>query len=339
MRIRNTFNPLHAGTLLGAATQSGTDAAQRTPAKGLSVVRGLALLTLEGAGMIGVPGTAERTFGALHATGISVVMISQGSSEHSICCVVREADAQTAALALRRAFTAETARGEIHSVSVASDISVLAAVGDAMAGQPGVAARLFGALARTGVNIRAIAQGASERNISVAVAAADTARALRATHAAFWLSPQTLSIGLIGPGKVGTALLEQLHATRARLRDQHQLDLRLRAIASSRRMWLGEADAAAGWNARVRSRRRLRHRCIHASCPGRPSAPCGHHRLQRERRDCRALRRMAGRGHPRGHAKQARRRGRGRSLARDPRRGPRLARVSATRRRSVPDCR
>ncbi|MFC4821921.1 bifunctional aspartate kinase/homoserine dehydrogenase I [Dokdonella ginsengisoli] len=244
VRIRNTFNPAHAGTAIGGAAAAQ---AEQPPVKGISAVRDLAVLTLEGAGMIGVPGTAERTFGALHDAGVSVVMISQGSSEHSICCVVRGADASSAEAALRRAFAAEIARGEIHRVSVSGDISVLAVVGDGMAGTPGVAARTFGALARTGVNIRAIAQGASERNISVAVASADTARALRAVHAAFWLSPQTLSIGLIGPGKVGAALLRQIEAARPRLLRENQLDLRLRAVATSRRQWLGEAGAAAQW--------------------------------------------------------------------------------------------
>ncbi|HEY6940587.1 bifunctional aspartate kinase/homoserine dehydrogenase I, partial [Dokdonella sp.] len=244
VRIRNTFRPDHAGTSIGA--ESVGDAAQ-PPVKGLSAVRDLAVLTLEGAGMIGVPGTAERAFGALHAASVSVVMISQGSSEHSICCVVREADAARAEAALRRAFVAELARGEIASVGVAAGISVLAAVGDGMAGQPGVAARLFGALARCGINICAIAQGASERNISVAVDAADTARALRAAHAAFWLSPQTVSIGLVGPGKVGAAFLAQVEAARARLLREHQLDLRVRAVATSARLWLGEAEDAVGW--------------------------------------------------------------------------------------------
>jgi aspartokinase/homoserine dehydrogenase 1 len=243
VRIRNTFRPEHAGTAIGRPV---VDAAQ-SPVKGLSAVQGLAVLTLEGAGMIGVPGTAERAFGALHAAGVSVVMISQGSSEHSICCILHEADSARAEHAVRRAFVAELARGEIASVGVAAGISVLAAVGDGMAGQPGVAARLFGALARCGVNIRAIAQGASERNISIAVDSADVARALRAAHAAFWLSPQTLSIGLIGPGKVGAALLAQIEAARPRLLREHQLDLRVRAVATSRRQWLGEADAAAEW--------------------------------------------------------------------------------------------
>jgi aspartokinase/homoserine dehydrogenase 1 len=245
VRIRNTFRPEQAGTAVGMPASQD---ANQPPVKGLSAVQGLAVLTLEGAGMIGVPGTAERAFGALHAAGVSVVMISQGSSEHSICCIVREADAVRAEHAVRRAFVAELARGEIASVGVAAGISVLAAVGDGMAGQPGVAARLFGALARCGVNIRAIAQGASERNISIAVDSADVARALRAAHAAFWLSPQTLSIGLVGPGKVGAALLAQIEAARPRLLRDHQLDLRVRAVATSRRQWLGEANGAAEWD-------------------------------------------------------------------------------------------
>ena len=245
VRIRNTFRPQHIGTRIGGTR--GDSAI--SPVKGLSAVRDLALITLEGAGMIGVPGTAERTFGALRAAGVSVVMISQGSSEHSICCVVRGGDAPAAESALRRAFAAEITRGEIMSVRAASDISVLAAVGDGMAGTPGIAARLFGALARTGVNIRAIAQGASERNISVAVANADAPRALRAAHSAFWLSPQTLSVGLVGHGNVGAALLRQIAAARPRLLREANLDLRLRAIATSRTMWLGEADGARDWNA------------------------------------------------------------------------------------------
>ncbi len=246
VRIRNTFAPEHAGTSIGMH-DGGAASSSPSPVKGLSAIRDLAVLTLEGAGMIGVPGTAERAFGALHAAGVSVVMISQGSSEHSICCVVREGDAVRARDALERAFASELARGAIARVGVDGGIAVLAAVGDGMAGQPGIAARLFGALARSSVNIRAIAQGASERNISVAVASVDAPRALRAAHAAFWLSPQTWSIGLVGPGKVGAALLAQIETARERLLRERRLDLRVRAVATSRRLWLGEATDAARW--------------------------------------------------------------------------------------------
>ena len=205
IRIRNTFNPDAPGTLI---TRRSEPAA--SPVKGLTLVNGLALLELAGAGLIGVPGTAERMFAALHRAGVSVTMISQGSSEHSICCVVRGDQVDAARAAVEAAFAEAIGDGQAQGVGVTRGICVLAAVGDGMVGSPGVAGRLFTGLAQARVNIRAIAQGASERNISVAIAAADATRALRAAHTAFWLSPQTLSVGLIGPGSVGRALLAQL---------------------------------------------------------------------------------------------------------------------------------
>ncbi|MDR3388225.1 MAG: bifunctional aspartate kinase/homoserine dehydrogenase I [Rudaea sp.] len=243
--IRNTFKPEHPGTRIDAAG----DAAG--PVKGLTLANDLALLNVEGAGMIGVPGTAERVFAALRAAHVSVVMISQGSSEHSICCVVRSAETDTAYAAIAEAFTRELAVGQINGVQITREISVLAAVGDRMAGTPGVAARLFDALARARVNVRAIAQGASERNISIALDTTDATKALRAAHAAFYLSPQTISIGLIGPGKVGAALLEQLAAAAPRLKREANLDLRLRAIASSRQMWLDDRGDSEHWRGRI----------------------------------------------------------------------------------------
>ncbi len=237
LRIRGFNTPDAAGTRIGAHSDGA-------PVKGLSTMRDLALVTIEGAGMLGVPGTAERVFAALRQAGVSVVMISQGSSEHSICCAVRSGERERAEKVLARAFAPELAEGSVHAVRGESGIAVLAAVGDGMAGTPGTAARLFAALARAGINIRAIAQGASERNISLAVAEAEVQRALRAAHAAFWLSPQTLSIGVIGAGRVGRALLAQLAASRARLQREAGLDLRVRAVAGSRRMWLGEAESA-----------------------------------------------------------------------------------------------
>ncbi len=245
VRIRNTFRPHLPGTRIAREGDQGG------PVKGLTLSSGLAIVSLEGAGLIGVPGTAERVFAALHAARVSVVMISQGSSEHSICCVVREADADAAGRSLARAFEREQAAGQVQGVQHIPGISVLAAVGDGMAGTPGVAARLFGALARAHVNIRAIAQGASERNISVAVAAQDATRALRAAHASFWLSPQTVALAVIGPGNVGAALLDQLHAAMPRLHHDAGLDLRLRALADSRRLWLGEHGEPGDWRTQL----------------------------------------------------------------------------------------
>lgn len=230
--VRNTFNPTCAGTRIGPEHEVGAG-----PVKGLTIAREMALVEVEGTGMIGVPGTAERVFGALRDANVSVVMIAQASSEHSICCVVRELDAARAAEVLRRAFARELDAGLLQAVDVESGIAVLAAVGDGMSGHTGIASRLFSELARAEVNVRAIAQGGTERNISVAIRDADAARALRAVHAGFYLSPQTVSIGVIGPGNVGATLLDQLAAVAPKLRTQNNLDLRVRAIAGSQR-WL-----------------------------------------------------------------------------------------------------
>ncbi len=229
--IRNTFRPELSGSRIGP------ELSLEPPVKGVSAADGMALVNVEGAGMIGVPGTAERLFGALRENGISVVMISQGSSEHSICCVVREQDAERASAALNEVFALELQRGFLQDIAVQTGISVLAVVGDGMAGMPGIAARLFDHLGRGRVNVRAIAQGASERNISVAIDTRDASKALRVVHAGFYLSAQTISIGVIGPGNVGAALINQIAAVEERLKREIGLDLRVRAIAGSRK-WL-----------------------------------------------------------------------------------------------------
>jgi aspartokinase/homoserine dehydrogenase 1 len=231
--IRNTFAPEKHGTLICANPVSALKV------KGITTIDPVALVNLEGAGMIGVPGTAHRLFGALRDAGISVILISQGSSEHSICFAIPAAQAERAEEAVRRAFDAELRDGQIQHVDVTLDLAILAVVGDGMAGAHGVAANVFNSLGDAAINVRAIAQGASERNISLVVDGKFAAKALRAVHAAFYLSPYTLSIGLIGPGTVGRALLEQIASQIERLRALN-LDLRLRGIASSKRMILAE---------------------------------------------------------------------------------------------------
>ena len=232
--IRNTFAPQKRGTLICAHPES------RLPVKGITSIEQVALVNLEGAGMIGVPGTAHRLFGALREEGISVILISQGSSEHSICCAIPQREGEKAALVIRRAFERELLEGHIQSVEIDPDLAILAVVGDGMAGTPGVAAKVFNALGASGVNVRAIAQGASERNISVVIEGRSTTRALRAAHAGLYLSPHTLSVGIIGPGTVGRVLLDQIASQSARLREQFNLDLRVRGILGSRRMVLAE---------------------------------------------------------------------------------------------------
>jgi len=232
--IRNTFDPAQPGSRIAAVTEPDGQV------KGITSIDGIALINLEGAGMIGVPGTADRLFHALHEAGISVVLISQASSEHSICVAVPEVAADRAHAVVRRAFDVELRDGQIQNVEVTRSASVLAVVGDGMAGTPGVAAKVFGALGESGVNIRAIAQGSSERNISAVIDSADATRALRAVHAGFYLSPQTISIGLIGPGNVGAALIGQIAGEQRRLRDENNVDLRMRGLLSRSRMLLGE---------------------------------------------------------------------------------------------------
>ncbi len=236
--IRNTFAPEKPGTLICARPTS------KLPVKGIASIEHVALVNLEGAGMIGVPGTAHRLFGALREEGISVILISQGSSEHSICCAIPQEQGERAAAVIRRAFERELAEGQIQNVEIDPDLAILAIVGDGMAGTPGVAAKVFNALGTAAVNVRAIAQGASERNISVVVEGRSATRALRAAHAGLYLSPNTISVGVIGPGTVGRVLLEQIASQSERLREQFQLDLRVRGILGSKRMLLSDTGVA-----------------------------------------------------------------------------------------------
>ena len=232
--IRNSFNPEHCGSRIetAAATADGV--------KGITAISGMALVNLEGSGMIGVPGTADRLFAALKNADVSVTLISQASSEHSICIAVPQDLAERARQVVSEAFADELASGQIQSVDVNDAQSIVALVGDGMAGTPGVAGRFFGTLGRAGINIRAIAQGSSERNISAVVDSDEATRALRAAHSGFYLSSKTISIGLIGAGNVGATLMLQLEKQVSRLIDGFNLDLRVRAIARSQSMLLGD---------------------------------------------------------------------------------------------------
>ncbi len=226
--IRNTFNPTHPGTKI-SATSGHRDAA----VKGISGVDGVALVNLEGAGMIGVPGTADRLFGALRESGVSVMLISQGSSEHSICFAVRDDVAEHVRKVVERAFAVELNEGQVQRVGITRDCAIVAVVGDDMAGMPGSAGRFFGTLGQAGINVRAIAQGSSERNISAVIDAKDMTRAIRAVHSSFYLSAKTVSIGVLGPGLVGgtsarsdreraAAAAREVQPRSARARDRRQ---------------------------------------------------------------------------------------------------------------------
>ena len=242
--IRNTFAPEKPGTLICESPVSSH------AVKGITSIDRIALVNVEGAGMIGVPGTAERLFGALRDEHVSVILISQGSSEHSICFAVPESDAALTERTVRQAFDTELRQGQIQNVDLVTGCSILSVVGDGMAGTPGIAAKVFAALAGAGVNVRAIAQGSSERNISVVIDEKQITRALRAAHAAFYLSPHTVSIGVVGPGVVGRTLLNQMWSQVPRLLADFNLDLRIRALMTSKRMLLTEpAVIEATWQA------------------------------------------------------------------------------------------
>lgn len=232
--IRNTFNPAFAGTRIGEKSGSSHTV------KGFATVDGMALVNVEGTGMIGVPGVANRLFGALREVGVSVVMISQASSEHSICFAIPETQAALVRKTVERAFFAELHHNQIQMVDVTEDCSILAAVGDNMVDHPGVAGKFFSALGKARVNIRAIAQGSSERNISTVIDRADSRRALRAVHAAFYLSNQTISIGVIGTGLIGGTFLDQLKNQMETLRKEFKIDLRVRGVLNSKKMVLSE---------------------------------------------------------------------------------------------------
>jgi bifunctional aspartokinase / homoserine dehydrogenase 1 len=208
--IRPFADPKSAGTEVSERVKPG-----RFPVKALTAAGGQALITVTGNGMLGVPGIAARAFAALHGRKISVSLISQASSEHSICFSVPEAAAATAHQSLVQEFQAEITHGEIDGVEVRSGMATVAVVGLGMHGTPGVAATVFSALASAKINVVAIAQGSSELNISAVVSNADAGEAQRRIHSAFQLSrlaggavvePERMEVVLLGFGQIGRAL-------------------------------------------------------------------------------------------------------------------------------------
>jgi aspartate kinase len=180
VRILNTFAPDDPGTTIAASTPRDNTVVKATTSLG-----GLGLITVQGAGMSGVPGFAARVFDTTAAEQISVLMISQASSENSICLVVPSESTTRLEAALRRMFSKELARHDVEKVAIEAPVAIVSAVGEGMRGTPGVAARLFGALGRQKVNVIAIAQGSSELNISLVVAEKDRETAVRAIHREF----------------------------------------------------------------------------------------------------------------------------------------------------------
>jgi aspartokinase/homoserine dehydrogenase 1 len=251
--IKNTFRPSAPGTLISAQRRDG----EAPVAKGISSVGDISLLTLRGTSMVGVPGTAERLFRTLAARRVNVILISQASSEHTICFAIRDADAALAIEAIEHEFRFEIQQRSTRIDHVPKQ-AIVAVVGDGMKGRPGVSGRVFSALGRHNINISAIAQGASERNISCVIEARQQARALNVIHQAFFEKRRRLALAVIGVGNIGSALLQQLHQQRSYLMSKG-LDPFVVALADSKRFVVSPDGINLGhWReALTASRRRM----------------------------------------------------------------------------------
>src|SRR5205823_2716135 len=232
IRIKNTFNASAPGTLISRTRTEPADG-DIALAKGITTVGELSLLTVSGPGMVGVPGIAERLFRTLAAEQVNIILISQASSEHTICFAVRGADAKRGIAAIEKEF-----RHEIDDTLMVVDHkpaqAILAVVGEGMKGRPGVSGKLFDSLGRNNININAIAQGASERNISCVIDAPQQGRALNAVHQAFFETRKRLALAVIGVGNIGSALLRQLHQQRDYLLSRG-FEVTVVALADSKR--------------------------------------------------------------------------------------------------------
>jgi len=234
--IKNTFAPDDYGTLVEVEPP-------RTPAvvQGISSIGNLTLLNLEGSGMVGIPGFSKRLFEALARERINVILITQSSSEHSICVGVNAQDAAPAQVAVDEEFATEIAAGRIEPLRPERDLAIVALVGENMKDHPGISGKLFGALGQNGVNIRAIAQGASEKNISTVIRAQDVRKAINVLHEAFFeATKKQVNLFILGPGNVGSKLMEQLARQQPYLLEKLGLQVRVVAIANSRHCLVDE---------------------------------------------------------------------------------------------------
>ncbi|MBI2382065.1 MAG: bifunctional aspartate kinase/homoserine dehydrogenase I [Gammaproteobacteria bacterium] len=240
--IRNTFNPSAPGTRIHAGAKQTNG-----PVRGLSCLEGVSLIDVGGSGMKGVSGMAARLFSAVSRRAISVILITQASSEYSISFCVADGDALPALAAIREEFELEIGARLLEAPECRPGLAVLCAVGDGMRERRGVAGRLFSALASADVNVMAISQGSSERAISAVIAGADSPRALQSVHQFFFNTTQRIDLFLLGAGSVGSALLTQVAAQKAALARQ-KIELRVLAVANSRRMLLDEQGIGLdGW--------------------------------------------------------------------------------------------
>lgn len=235
--IKNTFNPSFAGTYIS----DKPDASGHPPVKGISSINQVTLLTLQGSGLFGTPGTAARLFGSLAKANINVILITQGSSEHSISFAVQPDAARKAKRQTEEEFANEIQAGIVESVKIEDELSVIAVIGENMRYRPGIAGQLFQALGKNGINVVAIAQGSSELNISVVVNQPDESKALNALHEAFFLSDtKELHLFIVGTGLIGGTLLKQIQEQARFLKEKYATEIKIVGLSNSRKMLLNE---------------------------------------------------------------------------------------------------
>lgn len=229
--IKNTFNPSFGGTVIHAESANGK------LIKGISSMNQVSLLNVQGSGLLGVVGVSSRLFATLARERISVILISQASSEHSICFAIESQYARQAKIAIEKEFQFEIRGEEMDEVQVENELSIVAVVGEGMKHNPGTSGRMFHALGKNGVNVTAIAQGSSELNISAVVKQVDVAKALNALHEAFFLSDRKIiNVFMVGTGLIGSTLLKMVDDQYAKLAKDSHLEINFVAIANSRKM-------------------------------------------------------------------------------------------------------
>lgn len=233
IRIKNTFKPENEGTLILSSAQTPKE----RPIKGISSISGITLVTLQGIGMVGVTGISMRLFTALARVNVNVILISQASSENSISVAIDENSVEVAESAIRTEFEKEIETGQVSKISIEGELSIVAIVGENMKHTTGIAGKLFSTIGKNGINIIAIAQGASELNISWVVKTQELRKTLNVVHESFFLSENVeLNVFLMGVGTVGGSLLQQLQKQQQKLLDEKHLKIKLTGVANSRKM-------------------------------------------------------------------------------------------------------
>lgn len=228
--VKNTFEPDDHGTLIESESS-----AEKEIIRGITSIDKIAVLSLEGSGMVGIPGFSKRLFDALSRARINVILITQSSSEHSICVAIEERSADMAKMTVDHEFENEIAVGRIDPLRVERGFSILALVGDNMKSHTGVSGKMFTTLGHNGINIHAIAQGSSERNISAIIASADVRKAVNTLHEEFFSDgSKQINLFVAGVGTVGSRLMEQIRSQHEHLLAELRLNLRVVGIANSR---------------------------------------------------------------------------------------------------------